>query len=223
MPRQLILDLPVHTALGQADFFVSASNAQAVAVMQGDWPQGKLVLTGPLGAGKTHLARVWAAQTGAAVLPPDLASLDLAALNPAAVVVDDADQLAGTGAETALFHLHNLVLAAGGRLLMTGQTPPTRWPIRLPDLASRLQATATTALDAPDDGLLMAVLVKLFSDRQLAVPPKLLPYIAARMERSLATAQALVAALDARALAEGRAITRAMAAEWLDIAGKDEP
>ncbi len=222
MPRQLAFNLPVKEALGRDDFFVSAANAAAVAAVEdwAQWPQGKLALIGPPGSGKTHLAQVWANDTGARVAQAaDLAATDLADLDrfPRAVV-EDADQVAGNpAAERALFHLHNLIAAADGRLLLTARTAPNRWPLTLPDLASRMQATAITTLDPPDDALLSAVLVKLFADRQLIVPPAIIPYLALRMTRSFASARSLVDRIDRRALAEGRKVTRAMVAEVLDM------
>lgn len=219
MPRQLTFDLPARPALGRADFFVSPANALALAALEapGGWPAGKLLLIGPEGAGKSHLARVWAGAEAAEVV----AASDLAARptlpQARAVVVEDADRIAGDrGAETALFHLHNLVLAEGGRLLITARSAPGRWPLVLPDLASRLQASATARLGPPDDALLAAVLVKLFADRQIAVPPTLIPWLVARMERSFAAADATVAALDAAALALGRPIGLALARSVLD-------
>lgn len=203
---------------------VSPSNAGALAALDGPWPQGKLVLTGPAGSGKSHLAQVWAGEQGAVALDGALlAAAALGQINPMAVLVDDADRVAGDPAgEQALFHLHNLVMAAGGHLLLTGPTPPSRWPIVLPDLASRLAATATAALNPPDDPLLAALLVKLFADRQLRVAPDLIAYLVTRMDRSFAAAGALVAALDAGALAEQRAVNRALAADLLDFAAQRE-
>ena len=223
MSRQLTFELPVRTALGRGDFFISPANALALAAVEADWPQGKLVLIGPQGSGKTHLAQVWAARVQAQVLPSDLTRVDLSAVSAQALVVEDADRLAGPAQEQALLHLHNLSQAAGGRLLLTARTPPARWPTALADLSSRLQAMATAALAPPDDALLHAVLVKQFADRQLTVSPALILYLGSRMERSLAAVGALVAALDARALAERRPVSRAMAAEWLDNAGKGAP
>lgn len=219
MIRQLIFDLPARTAWRREDFFVSPANAAALAALDDwrNWPGGKMVLTGPKGSGKTHLARLWAAETGAAVLPArGLAEADLPALAAqGAVAVEDADEAAGQGdCEAALFHLHNLVTQAG-HLLVTAATPPRDWQLKLPDLASRLQAASLARIEAPDDALLSAVLIKLFADRQLAVPPALIPYLVQRMERSIDAARDLVARLDARSLAEGRPITRAMAAEEL--------
>jgi chromosomal replication initiation ATPase DnaA len=121
-------------------------------------------------------------------------------------------------AETALFHLHNLMAQAGGLLLITAAAPPRDWGLGLPDLASRMQGAALARLDPPDDALLSAVLAKLFADRQIAISPALIPYLVARMDRSMAAARDLVARLDAAALARGQAVTRALAATVLDSA-----
>lgn len=223
MTRQLVLDLPVRSARGREDFFVSPANAQALAALDGwaDWPQGKAVLCGPAGAGKSHLAQVWAEATGATVLPASaLVSANLPHLARGPVAVEDAGPIGGDrAAETALFHLHNLMAEGRRPLLVTAASPPRDWGLTLPDLASRMQAAPLIRLDPPDDTLLRAVLVKLFADRQVQVAPQVIDYLIPRMTRSLAAAGALVAALDARALAEGRPITRAMAADWFDGPG----
>lgn len=220
MIRQLTFDLPAVARLTRADFFTSPANALALAAIDlwQDWPNRKMLLIGPEGAGKSHLAQIWATDAGALLVPAaSLADLDLSNLTTdAAIAVEDADTLAGQAAgEAALFHLHNL-LAVSGTLLLTAQTPPRDWGLTLPDLASRMQATPITRLEPPDDALLGAVLAKLFSDRQLAVPANLIPYLLARMDRSITAARTLVDALDARALAQHRPITRAIAGELLE-------
>ncbi len=173
MIEQLTFDLPVRPALGREDFLVSPANALAVATLdQPDlWPNGKLLLIGPEGAGKTHLAMVFAARTGAQVIEAgDLAAADLP--EAAALVIENADTAAGDpDAETALFHLHNHMTGRGGLLLLTAARAPRDWGLTLPDLQSRMEATATATLLPPDDALLGAVLVKLFADRQLQVAP----------------------------------------------------
>lgn len=223
-PEQLVLDLPSRPALGREAFFVAPANRIALALVEGwpAWPGGRLAVTGPAGAGKTHLAHVWAARAGAAIVAARaVGDLDLARLpGDAAVAVEDVDRLAGLrrrrdGAEEALFHLCNHLAAGGGSLLVSGRKPPVRWTIRLPDLASRL-ATATVAkLDAPDDALLAALLVKHFADRQLAVAPGLIDYLVPRIERSSAAAEAVVVALDRAGLAGRRPLTPRLAAEVL--------
>ncbi|WP_095590347.1 HdaA/DnaA family protein [Actibacterium ureilyticum] len=220
MPRQLVLDLPVRAATGRSDFFVSPSNALAVAQIDAwrDWPQRKLLLIGPGASGKTHLCHVWAAAAGAVVVPADSLTTDAipALAAHGAVAVEDADRIAGDpAAETALFHLHNLTLAEGGALMMTARALPNAWPLGLPDLASRVQATPIATLQPPDDALLAAVLVKLFTDRQLQVQPKLVQYLLKRMDRSFAAAQSIVADLDRVSLASGRKISEKLASEIL--------
>ncbi|MDT8855302.1 DnaA/Hda family protein [Paracoccaceae bacterium Fryx2] len=221
MNRQLAFDLPTRAALGRCDFFVSPGNALALATLDGwrDWPQGKMLLVGPAGAGKTHLAHVWAQASGAALVAAgDLGAADLPALLArGAVAVEDAETLAASpGGEHALFHLHNLAAAAGAALLVTAASPPRDWGLTLPDLASRMQSAALIRLSGPDDALLSAVLVKQFADRQIAVPPALIPWLVQRIDRSFDAARAVVARLDAHALAEGRAITRQLAADLIE-------
>lgn len=225
-PRQLTLGLSLPAAMGRADFLESPSNALALSAIEdkAGLPGGKLVLTGPGGAGKTHLARIWAARSAARWIDPRTLDGELRALLSlpagAAAVIDDAEALAGhRAAEEALFHLHNHLMAGRGSLLLTARAPVRDWGLDLPDLSSRLTAAAHVALAPPDDALIAAVLVKLFNDRQIAVQPSLIDYLLGRMERSLASARALVARLDTRAAALKRPVTRQLAQEVLAEAG----
>ncbi|MDZ7906295.1 MAG: DnaA/Hda family protein [Cypionkella sp.] len=215
---QLAFDLGGQGGFARDDFFPSASNRAALAAMDGwqGWPAGRMMVIGPHGAGKTHLAHIWAAQSGAQVLnAAELPDADLAQLAAGgSVAVDDAQDLPPAG-EAALFHLHNL-LSNAGHLLICARTPPRDWGLALPDLLSRMQAMPITQLASPDETLIAAVLVKLFADRQITVPPNLIAYLAPRIERSIGAARDIVAQLDAAALAQGRAVTRALAAELLD-------
>ena len=228
MPRQLTLDLPVRTALGREDFFVSPANALAVTMIDAParWPQGKLLLVGPEGAGKSHLAAVWAGNAGAATVEARALTSDAVPqiARHRQVLVENAHAVAGNSSqEAALFHLHNLLLDLHGQLLMTASAAPGLWGLGLPDLRSRMEATSTVTIAPPDDALLSAVFLKLFADRQVQVAPGLITYLIARTDRSFATARKLVAVLDARALALGRPVTRALAAEMLDSADDRAP
>ncbi len=233
MRGQLAFDLGQRDGFSRQDFFPSASNRAALAMVDAwqGWPAGRMLLVGPQGAGKTHLAHIWAAQAGVqagvqagaqagaqVIGAQDLAAADVQALaRVGAVVVEDAHALP-RAAEEALFHLHNL-LSNAGHLMITARTPPRDWGLMLPDLLSRMQAVAITHLASPDETLIAAVLVKLFADRQIAVPPNLIAYLAPRIDRSIGAARAIVAALDRRALAEGRAVTRALAAQIMAESG----
>jgi chromosomal replication initiation ATPase DnaA len=221
LTRQLAFDLPVREARGREDFFVSPSNALALAALDTwrDWPGLKMILTGRAGSGKTHLAQVWALATSAQVVEgADLLTQDLPALAAGAVVVENAQGVAALPElQTALFHLHNLAAEARMPLLLTAERPPRDWGLTLPDLASRMQAAQIARIESPDDALLTAVLLKQFQDRQLAVSPSIITYLAREMDRSLSLARRVVGALDARALAERSPVTRAMVVETLQM------
>lgn len=222
MSRQLTFDLGARAGFGRADFFPSAANALALAAVDRwqDWPQRKLLVIGPAGSGKTHLAHLWALEAGAVLAKgSSIAGMVEDWVPGQSLAVDDADAVAGHAiAETALFHLHNRIVDYGGRLMLTARLPLRDWDLILPDLSSRIAAADVARLEPPDDALLSAVLVKLFADRQIAVAPTLIPYLVTRMERSVAAAGVLVARLDAAALATKGPVTRALAAELLDRA-----
>ncbi len=227
MAQQLGLALPARVARGRDDFLVAPSNAMAVAMIENwrNWSGAKLVLTGPRGAGKTHLTHVWADAAEARIIPAiALRTDDVPEFAQTSVAVEDVDRIANDpDAQTALFHLHNLVLAEGHSLLLTGTGPVAHWGLTLPDLTSRMRGALEAGIDAPDDALLSAVLVKLLGDRQLVPRPDVIPYLLNRMDRSFAEAQRIVAALDAESLARKRPITRALASDVLDKVTADTP
>ncbi|MCC5975361.1 MAG: chromosomal replication initiator DnaA, partial [Rubellimicrobium sp.] len=176
---------------------------------------------GPEGAGKSHLVRLWQTANGAETRTARALALQPALPPPGGhLAVEDMDHLP-TEAQAPLFHIHNHLAATGGSLLMTARTPPIRWPITLPDLASRLQATAVIRIEDPDDRLLHAILAKLFADRQITPPPALLDWLARRIERSFAAARRIVTALDTAALETGRPASIALARTLLDKTGPE--
>jgi chromosomal replication initiation ATPase DnaA len=209
-PEQLVLDLPLRAATGRDDFLVSEANAAAVRLID-EWPNWVshvAILVGPQGSGKSHLAQVWQARSGAKVLNAgELRREDVAdSFSSKALALEDLRPQAFD--ETALFHAANVARQEGGHLLITSSTEPSQWQVQLRDLASRLQSFPVVRIGAPDDALLRGVLVKLFADRQIAVDEALISYVVLRMPRSLDEARKLVAEIDRLALAEKAEITR---------------
>lgn len=211
--EQIPLDLGHRPAYGRADFLVTPANAAAVGWIDRwpAWTAPALIIHGPASCGKTHLAAVWRDRADAAFVPmEDFGSLNAAeiAARGRHLVLDHIDPWLGDrAAETVLFHLYNMLKEENRSLLLTLRVAPARLNFALPDLASRLRAAPAVAVDAPDDALLGAVLVKLFADRQLAVGHDVLAYILPRMERSFAAAHDLVGAIDRLALAEKKPVS----------------
>lgn len=212
MAHQLRLPLPARSALGREDYFVSDANSALLAALDSadTWHGGRLAIFGAEGSGKTHLAHVFA-QMYRAKIYSEIADPDKMAQGP--VVLDDADLIKD---ETAFLHLYNLMGQNSQLLLLTARQAPSRWTIELPDLASRLGSVTAIEIGPPDDALLTAVLAKHFADRGISPSPRLIPYLVPRIERSLAVAGSIVAALDEDALAEGRAPSVQLASRLLD-------
>lgn len=218
-PRQLVFDLGHEPSRAREDFVVTPANRAAHALVEAwpNWPTRTLAVIGPAGAGKSHLGNIWAERTIAVVLRPD--AVDPARLDGlpsgAAVLVEDLDRSALD--ETGLFHLINLTAERGLFALFTSRVPLRSLTVGLRDLASRFSAIPVAELLAPDDLLLTAVMAKQFADRQIAVDPGVIAYLVTRMERSLGAASELVEQLDLVSLAEGRRITRVLAARVMGV------
>lgn len=214
-PRQLVLALDHAISYAREDFLEGPSNAKALALIERwpDWPSRLMALVGPEGSGKSHLAAIWAAASGARVISAKrLGETDLPqSLATGALVVEDLD--APELDERALFHLINLAREEGADILFTSRVSPPSLPVKIRDLQSRLRMLPVVELEAPDDALLRALLVKLAADRQLAVDAALVNFLANRIERSFAGAHRAVAELDEEALRRQRPVTRALAAE----------
>lgn len=210
---QLALDLTKRPALGRDDFFVTEANRLALARIEAwqKWPGAMLVLTGPAGSGKSHLAAVWAARAPARIVPAAEHPGD----GPAAI--EDLHTIAGDAeAEEALFHTFNRARAAGQPLLFTARAAPGRIGLRLPDLVSRLQSLDMAALAPPDDALLAAVLTKQLADRQLVLEAKVTDYIVTRTERRFDAIERLARELNRTSLTARRRITVPMARDVLE-------
>ncbi len=216
-PRQLAFALPHAESLSRDDFFEGPANAAALSLVDGwpDWPNRVMLLTGPEGSGKSHLAAIWAEKAGARSTTAHAltAAAVPGALATGALVVEDLNPSGFD--ERALFHLMNLAREDQAYVLITARTPPANLQVELRDLRSRLRAVPVVTLLPPDDQMFRALIVKFCADRQLGVDEPVVSYLATRIERSFAAARRTVELLDTEALRLGRPVTRALAAELL--------
>jgi chromosomal replication initiation ATPase DnaA len=216
-PRQLAFALPHAESFTREDFLEGPANAAGLALIDSwpDWPNRIMLLVGPEGSGKSHLASIWAVQAGARSTAAHTLTADAVpnALATGALVIEDLRS--SDVDERALFHLLNLAREEGAFVLMTARTPPSAFQIELRDLRSRLRALPMVSLLPPDDHLCRALVVKFCADRQLAVDEAVVGYLSTRVERSYAALRKAVELLDTEALRLGRPVTRALAAELL--------
>ena len=216
-PRQLAFALPHTESLSRDNFLEGPANSAALALIDAwpEWPSRTMLLAGPEGSGKSHLAAIWAEQSGArATSAHTLAAANVPAeLATGALVVEDLREASFD--ERALFHLLNLAREDGAYILITARLPPSALAIELRDLRSRLRALPVVSLLPPDDQLFRALIVKFCADRQLAVDEQVVSYLATRLERSYAAARQAIELLDSEGLRQGRPVTRALASELL--------
>jgi chromosomal replication initiation ATPase DnaA len=219
LDSQLRFDLKRDISHGRRDFVVGPTNEAAVEALDAwpDWLGRILMLVGPQGSGKSHLARDWAtAAEGHFLCDVEAELADLHTLEGSPVAVDDADRVD----DETLFHLINQAGAEGGGLLLTSRTRPQSWKVELPDLRSRLNALRVVELGEPDDVVLTGVLRRLFEQALIKPSDETLAYLVRRIERSVPKAREVVRLLDA----EHKPVTRKLAKEVLERAGfGDDP
>ncbi|MEX3008257.1 DnaA regulatory inactivator HdaA [Hoeflea sp. TYP-13] len=213
---QLPLDFEHQPSTTRDDLVISDPLSAAIGIVDiwPEWPSPVVILAGPTGAGKTHLANIWKERAGAVTMSAtgdEDKVLRLAEAGP--VLIEDIDREGFD--ETLLFHLINTVRQHGTAMMITTRMWPAAWPVQLPDLRSRLRAATIVEIGEPDDELLEQVIEKLFADRQIVIDPKVVSYLVQRMERSLDAAQTIVQRMDQIALARRAKINRSLAAEVL--------
>lgn len=219
-PSQIPLSFEITPSKGRDDLIVSQSVQGAITMIDQwpNWPSHLVVLAGPTGSGKSHIAHIWQQKSDAKLVAlhnntDDL--VDLVKTTP--VLIENIDQLLASSQadETQLFHLLNAAKEAGSFVLMTARSWPASWPVGLPDLASRIKAATIVEISEPDENLLTQVIFKLFADRQVEIDEKTVNYLVMRMERSLAVASNIVEAMDELALSKKTPVSRSIAAEVL--------
>lgn len=219
-PSQIPLSFEITPSKGRDDLIVSQSVQGAITMIDQwpNWPSHLVVLAGPTGSGKSHIAHIWQQKSDAklVVLHNNTGDLvDLVKTTP--VLIENIDQLLASSQadETQLFHLLNAAKEAGSFVLMTARSWPASWQVGLPDLASRIKAATIVEISEPDENLLTQVIFKLFADRQVEIDEKTVNYLVMRMERSLAVASNIVEAMDELALSKKTPVSRSIAAEVL--------
>ncbi|MDW8399948.1 MAG: chromosomal replication initiator DnaA, partial [Acetobacteraceae bacterium] len=189
-PRQLPLPLSLAPE-PRGPLLPDASNAAARAWLRDPsrWPALRLCLWGPEGVGKSHLLADLAEARGWRLLPgPALPALPA----PGPAAVDDAD----CAPEEALLHLINANAARGLPLLLAGRAAPGRWPVALPDLASRLAATAAVKVEEPSEALIAALLAREAAERQIRLPEATRAFLLRHLPREARAVRAAARRLD---------------------------
>ena len=228
--EQLIFNLNRKGNTGLENFYISKSNDLAVSTVKNwrNWPTRKLILMGPTGSGKSHLANFWVEQVGAQMISiSDMCTLDVVELSEnKALLIDNIDEVENSNLEDKilieekLFHLINSMAHTSCYLMITSSTIVSTWGFKLPDLMSRLKTMAVVELLPPDDELLVAVLLKQFDDKQIKVSPEFVLFVSKRINRSFSSIREFVTLIDELTLKQKRDVTIPIASRILDSLDK---
>ena len=154
------------------------------------------ILSGPRKSGRSLLGRIFAAKSGGEL-------------------IDNAE----SADEEAVFHAWNRAQERRRPLIMIADMPPPAWNVALPDLRSRLGATAVVRIQEPDDILAAQLIEKLCHIRGLAAPPELVRYLVPRIERSYLGIHRAIDALDELAYEQRQGLTIPLARRALAAVG----
>ncbi len=217
--RQLPLGVRIPDRATFASFF-PGDNVEAVAHLEslaGGSRAGTAGLCGPPGAGTTPLLQATCALASARMAAGYLPLRELAPLGVGALeglgqldclCIDDLDTVAGQADwERALFGLQRELEEHGGRLVGAARKPPALIAWSLPDLGSRLAASAVFQLRLLDEAQQVHALRLRAATRGLELPDETARFLQRRFPRDMHTLYELLDTLDEAALTEQRRLT----------------
>lgn len=209
---QLSLPLPVRHAYDREDFFVSEANKEAVAWIDAvnRWPEPFLLICGEEGCGKTHLAHIFSSNVFQA---KDISLYDIPFL-PKRFSLEDIDDNVD---ETILFHLFNYAKENQMTILFTAHALPF---FQTPELKSRFATVPMVSIHSPDDLLMMSLLCKAFTERQITVESDVISYLLIRLERSFSAIRDFIDMANTMTLEQKRPLTIPMVRQVLDALKK---
>ena len=117
--------------------------------------------------------------------------------------------------EECLFHLINHFVQRSKKALFSAKEMPHHWQLSLKDLESRMLSFNKVSIKEPDDKLILALLLKLFNDRQVKVGHDELKHIALRIDRSFSGMNEFVQLLDKKSLTLQRKINYSLINETI--------
>jgi chromosomal replication initiation ATPase DnaA len=221
-----------NTYLGEEDFLVTPCNENAYMAIKlwPNWQHFALNIYGPKSSGKSHLANIWINQLQHSLPRPiqipilSAHNINMKNVNKIAneypyIVVDNLDASIN---EEAFFHLYNFYNVLERFVLFISEVPPSKLSLKLPDLRSRLNIVPCVEILQPDDEMLMALIVKLFNDRQIIISQDILDYMLIHTERSFNYISRLVAEIDDISWTYGRAVSIAIVKDALDNLNRNQ-
>ena len=225
LTKQLALPLSFRNVKNHSNFILNKVNEVALSLIDefNDIKKFKkkfnfpvLILYGPPGSGKTHLAYIYKEITDAKFIKKlSNINLDEAKLGKS-FIFDDFDKIESLN-ENLFIHFFNEIFVNLGSLLIITSKPPNEINFSLSDLESRINSCISTKIDLPDDDFLFSILVKELSDKKIFLNDKFCLYIIKRIKRNYKAISLFAKTLDIMSLEKKTKITLKQIKEVLNI------
>jgi len=223
--KQLALPLSFRNVKNHSNFILNKVNEVALSLIDefNDIKKFKkkfnfpvLILYGPPGSGKTHLAYIYKEITNAKFIKK-LSNINLDEVKLGkSFIFDDFDKIESLD-ENFFIHFFNEISVNLGSLLITTSKPPNEINFSLSDLESRINSCISTKIELPDDDFLFSILVKELSDKKIFLNDKLCLYIIKRIKRNYKAISLFAETLDIMSLENKTKITLKQIKEVLNI------
>ena len=183
--NQMLLKFNQKKNFNYEDFFVSKSNYFAFTLIE-KWPKWEkniVNIHGEKSSGKTHLANIFYKKNKAKKIIEDQLNDELIKNLKIYenIILEDFENKID---ERLLYSLFNLVDRDNKYLLINSLKPISEMSFLLDDLKSRSKNCLFAKIENPDDDLVFAIILKIFSDKQITVDKKLINFIIKRIDRS---------------------------------------
>ena len=167
------------------DFYVSKSNNHIFNLLN-KWPKWEkkfLNINGEKFSGKTHLINIFLKKFNGVMLEANSLNNDtLKEIKYYQNIV--VENVTNDVDENLFYTLFNMIDLDNKFLIVTSIEPIVKINFNLADLNSRSKDFLLQGIERPDDDLILALLVKNLSDRQISLEKKMLDYIIKRIDRS---------------------------------------
>ena len=205
---QLVFKFPFKTKYYEQDFYVSNNNFSAYRLIESwpDWPSKWLNIFGPKGCGKTHLSNILKKKIKKSEIIEAKNFTDDTVhklQNFNCVIIDN---YRNNIDEKLFYSALNQTRQLDNYIVINSDIPIKDLNFSLKDLQSRAKSFLSLGIDFPTDDLLRVIISKSFSDKQIAISPKISEYIIKNIDRSYDQIFKFLKEIDEISLSSGKSI-----------------
>tara|TARA_B100000989_G_scaffold288314_1_gene258888 strand:- start:3800 stop:4462 length:663 start_codon:yes stop_codon:yes gene_type:complete len=189
------------------DFYVSKSNKHVVEFLNlwPKWERNFVNIVGEKLSGKTHLMNIFLKKNKGVKFDANLIkNYQLKKIKIYENII--IENLTTEINEKLLFSLLNIIEQDNKFVIITSTKPIVFINFKLKDLLSRAKNFLLLNIEKPDDDLILAIIIKNLSDRQISLDNKLIDYILKRIDRSYSKIHEFIYKIDQLSLKTKKSI-----------------